>query len=125
MRFCLRQLQEKCIELYRPFVDFSKAFDTIGRTGLRQLTRKYGCPENFTTMIEALYTEMMANVCGRREESESFSVTNGIKHGCSCWRHHLNDGSSIKNYTGSIRGLSLRWRQVLQACLNVTLGTMS
>ena len=33
-------------------------------------------------MIEALYTEMMANVCGGREESESFSVTNGIKHGC-------------------------------------------
>ena len=35
---CLRQLQEKCIEqdrpLYMVFVDFSKAFDTIGRTGL-------------------------------------------------------------------------------------------
>ena len=38
MIFCLRQLQEKCIEqdrpLYMVFVDFSKAFDTIGRTGL-------------------------------------------------------------------------------------------
>ena len=36
----------------------------------------------------------------------------------SCWLHHLKDGSSIKNYTGSIRGFSLRWRQVLQACQN-------
>jgi len=38
MIFCLRQLQEKCIEQYRPlymaFVDFSKAFDTVGRTAL-------------------------------------------------------------------------------------------
>ena len=44
---CLRQLQEKCIEqdppLYMVFVDFSKAFDTVGRTGLWQLLRKYGC----------------------------------------------------------------------------------
>ncbi|KAK2176302.1 hypothetical protein NP493_672g01002 [Ridgeia piscesae] len=46
MIFCLRHLQEKCIEQYRPlymvFVDFSKAFDTVGRTGLWQLLRKYG-----------------------------------------------------------------------------------
>ncbi|KAK2193514.1 hypothetical protein NP493_12g11020 [Ridgeia piscesae] len=53
MIFCLRQLQEKCIEQDRPlymiFVDVSKAFDTVGRTGLWQLLRKYGCPEKFTT----------------------------------------------------------------------------
>ncbi|KAK2167233.1 hypothetical protein NP493_1285g00041 [Ridgeia piscesae] len=48
MIFCRRQLQEKCIEqdrpLYMVFVDFSKAFETVGRTGLWQLLRKYGCP---------------------------------------------------------------------------------
>ena len=75
----------KCIEqdrpLYMVFVDFSKAFDTVGRTGLWQLLRKYGCPEKFTTMIEALHTGMMANV-SVGEVSESFSVTNGFKQGC-------------------------------------------
>ena len=80
MIFCLRQLQEKCIErdrpLYMVFVDFSKAFDTVGRTGLWQLLRKYGCPEKFTTMIEALHTGMMANVSVGGEVSESFSVSN-------------------------------------------------
>ena len=54
MSFCLRQLQEKCIEqdrsLYIVFVDFTKAFDTVGRTGLWQLVKKYGCPEKFTTV---------------------------------------------------------------------------
>ena len=53
---CLRQLQEKCIEqdrpLYMVFVDIRKAFDTVGRTGIRQLLRKYGCPEKFTTIIK-------------------------------------------------------------------------
>ena len=86
MIFCLRQLQEKCIEqdrpLYMVFVDFGKAFDTVGRTGLWQLLRKYGCPEKFTTMIEALHTGMMANVSVGGEVSESFSVTNGVKQGC-------------------------------------------
>ena len=86
MIFCLRQLQEKYIEqdrpLYMVFVDFSKAFDTVGRTGLWQLLRKYGCPEKFTTMIEALPTGMMANVSVGGEVSESFSVTNGVKQGC-------------------------------------------
>ncbi|KAK2187836.1 hypothetical protein NP493_153g07014 [Ridgeia piscesae] len=66
MIFCLRQLQEKLIEQNRPlymvFVDFSKAFDTVGRTGLWQLLRKYVCPEKFPKMIEALHTGMMANV---------------------------------------------------------------
>ena len=86
MIFCLRQLQEKCIEQDRPlyilFVDFSKAFDTVGRTGLWQLLRKYGCPEKFTTMIEALHTGMMANVSVGVEVSELFSVTKGVKQCC-------------------------------------------
>ncbi|KAK2179537.1 hypothetical protein NP493_485g00022 [Ridgeia piscesae] len=57
MIFCLRQIQEKCVEQNRPlymvFVDFSKVFDTVGMTGLWQLLRKYGYLEKFTTMIEA------------------------------------------------------------------------
>ena len=82
MIFCLRQLQEKCLPLYMVFVDFSKAFDTVGRTGIWQLLGKYGCPEKFTTVIEALHTGMMANVNVGGEVSESFSVTNGVKQGC-------------------------------------------
>ena len=49
---------------------------------LTQLLRKYGCPEKFTTMIEALHTGMMENISVGWEVSESFSVTNGVKQGC-------------------------------------------
>ena len=69
-------IEEKCIEQDRPlnmvFVDFSKAFGGPG----------YGCPEKFTTMIEALHTGMMTNVSVGGEVSESFSVINGVKQGC-------------------------------------------
>ena len=93
MIFSLRQLQEKCIEqdrpLYMVFVDFSKAFDTVGMTGLWQLLGKCGCPEKFTTMIEELHTGMMANVSVGGEVSEPFSVTNGVKQGCVLAPHAL------------------------------------
>ena len=89
MIFCLRHLQEKCIQQERPlymvFFDFSNAFDTVGRTGLWQLLRKYGCPEKFTTMIEALHTVMMANVNVGGEVSETFSVRSGVKLCCVLW----------------------------------------
>ena len=78
MIFCLRQLQKRCIEQDPPLY----MWDTVGRAGLWQLLRKYGCPERFTTMIEALQTEMMANVSVGGEVSESFSVKNGVKQGC-------------------------------------------
>ena len=71
------------------FVDFSRAFDTVGRTGLWQLLRKCGCPEKFTTMIEALHTGIMANVSVGGEVLELFSVTNGITQGCVLAPHTL------------------------------------
>ena len=86
------------------FVDFSKAFDTVGRTGLWQLLRKYGCPEKFTTMIEALHTGMMANVSVGGEVSESFNVTNGIKQGCV-----LAPSSSPSSYQRCSTRLSETW----------------
>ena len=63
------------------FVDFSKTFDTVGRTGLWQLLRKYGCPEKVTTITEALHIGMMANFSVGGEFSESVSVKNGVQQG--------------------------------------------
>ena len=86
MIFCLRQIQEKCIEqnraLYIVFVDFTKAFDTVGRTGLWKLLRKYGCTDKFTSLVESLHTGMMASVSDGTNSSDSFGVTNGVKQGC-------------------------------------------
>ena len=64
------------------FVDFTKAFGTVGRTVLWLLLRKYGCPEKFTTMIESLHTGIMVNVRNGGEVSETFAITNSVKQGC-------------------------------------------
>lgn len=48
MVFIARQLQEKAIEqqqdLYMIFVDLAKAFDTVNRTLLWEILRKFSCP---------------------------------------------------------------------------------
>ena len=99
---------KNCIEqdrpLYMVFVDFSKASDIVGRTGLWQLLRKYGCPEKFTTTIEALHTGIMAIISVGGEVSESFSVTNGVKQGCV-----LAPRSSPSSYQQYSTRLSETW----------------
>ena len=48
MIFSVRQLREKCREqqmpLYIAFIDLTRAFDLVSRTGLFQLLKKIGCP---------------------------------------------------------------------------------
>ena len=48
MIFTARQLQKKCqeqtVDLYMPFVDITKAFDTVSRDGLWKIMAKFGCP---------------------------------------------------------------------------------
>ena len=55
MIFCARQIQEKSREqhkdLYMVFIDLTKAFDSINRTGLWSLLAKFGCPSKLTNMI--------------------------------------------------------------------------
>ena len=86
MIFCLKQVQEKCIEqnmpLYVVFIDFSKAFDTVSRQGLWQILKKYGCTEKFVSLIEALHTGMQSNVTMSGSVCKDFSVSKGVKQGC-------------------------------------------
>ena len=48
MIFFLRQLQEKCREqrlpLYIAFIDLTKAFDLVSKSGLFKLLQRIGCP---------------------------------------------------------------------------------
>ncbi len=50
MVFSVRQLQEKCHEqnkpLYLAFIDLTKAFDLVSRSGLFKILKKVGCPQD-------------------------------------------------------------------------------
>lgn len=86
MVFVLRQLQEKCREqnkaLYVTFVDLTKAFDTVSRSGLWTILKRLGCPPKFLTMITQLHDDQRGQVRSTNDLSEPFPIQNGVKQGC-------------------------------------------
>jgi hypothetical protein len=87
MIFTARQLMEKCREqnlgLCAAFIDLTKAFDSVNREGLWMLLAKRGCPPKFLKMIREFHDGMCARVIEQGSVSEPFTVTNGVKQGCT------------------------------------------
>ena len=86
MIFSVRQLQEKCQEQNKPlflaFLDLTKAFDLVSRSGLFQLLKKIGCPPKLHSIIESFHTDMQGTVCFNGATSDPFPINSGVKQGC-------------------------------------------
>lgn len=86
MIFSLRQLQEKCREqqkpLYIAFIDLTKAFDLVSRSGLFSLLQKIGCPPRLLQMVKSFHVDMNSTVCFNGGTSDAFPVSSGVKQGC-------------------------------------------
>ena len=85
MIFAARQIQEKCkeqnMDLYVLFVDLTKAFDTVSRTGLWEILPRIGIPPKMVNIIRSFHDGMKARLVNGCENDE-FPVTNGVKQGC-------------------------------------------
>ena len=85
MVFVLRQLQEKCREqnmgLYATFIDLTKAFDTVSRTGLWLILERLGCPSKLLQMVIQLHENQRGQVRLNGDLSEPFPISNGLKQG--------------------------------------------
>ena len=79
MIFSLRQLQEKCREQQQPlflaFVDLTKAFDLVSRSGLFQILQKIGCPPKLLAIITAFHEDMQRTVCFNGATTDAFPVS--------------------------------------------------
>ena len=66
MMFVLCQLQEKCRvqnkELYATFVDLTKAFDMVSRTGRWLILEGLGCPPKFLQMVIQLHENQCSQI---------------------------------------------------------------
>ncbi len=86
MIFSVRQLQEKCREqqmpLYIAFIDLTKAFDLVSRSGLFRILQKIGCPPQLLAVVTSFHVNMRSTVCFNGATSESFLVSSGVKQGC-------------------------------------------
>ncbi|RXN35706.1 RNA-directed DNA polymerase from mobile element jockey-like protein [Labeo rohita] len=86
MVFTLRQLQEKCREQRRPlflaFIDLTKAFDMVSRTGLFTLLHRIGCPPKLLKLIISFHENMAGTVQYGESFSDPFPIRCGVKQGC-------------------------------------------
>ena len=85
MIFTLRQLQEKAVEqqqsLYMVFIDLTKAFDTVDRSTLWTLLRRYGCPESFVKIIQEFHDGMAGAVSIGGSTTDPFEISHRLKQG--------------------------------------------
>ena len=86
MIFSLRQLQEKCREQRQPlfiaFIDLTKAFDLVSRSGLFTLLQGIGCPPKLLQMIRSFQDNMQGTVQYDGSPSDPFAIKSGVKQGC-------------------------------------------
>ena len=65
------------------FVNWTKAFDLVSRTGLFKLLEKTGCPTKLLSIIASFHVNNMHDtVSFDGEISEPFKIDNGVKQGC-------------------------------------------
>ena len=86
MIFSIRQLQEKCCEqqmpLYIEFIDLTKAFDLVSRSGLFKLLKKIGCPLRLLNIMASFHDGMQVTVRYNGAVLEAFKIMSGVKQGC-------------------------------------------
>ena len=68
--------------LYLTFIDLTKAFDLVSRTGLFKLLEKIGCPPNLLSIIASFAVNRHGTVSFDGEISEPFNIDIGVKQGC-------------------------------------------
>ena len=68
--------------LYTAFIDLTKAFDLVSRSGLFKLLHKIGCPPHLFAVITSFHENMHSTVRYNGSTSEPFEVSSGVKQGC-------------------------------------------
>ena len=68
--------------LYISFIDLTKAFDVVSRTGLFELLRRLGCPPQLLPIMTSFHEDMQSTVYFNGATSEASPVSSRVKQGC-------------------------------------------
>ena len=87
MMFVARQLVEKSIEhgseLHIVFVDLQKAYDSIPCAALWTVLDRLGVPPRLLLVVKSLHEGMIARIRVSGTLTDSISVSNGLRQGCT------------------------------------------
>ena len=71
-------MREQQQPLYLAFIDLTKAFDLVSRTGLFKLLEKIGCSPKLLIIIASFHVNMHGTVSFDVEISEPFQIDSGV-----------------------------------------------
>ena len=84
--FVLRQLQGRCQEqnkgLYATFVDLTKYFDSVSRTGVWVVLRPLGCPAICLQMVIQLHENQHGQIRPNGDLFTPFPINNDMRQSC-------------------------------------------
>ena len=84
--FVARQLHEKCREqskdIYKAFIDLTKAFDSTNREALWNVMSILCYPSNFIIILRLTHDKMTATVLIKGIKKKPFTIHTGVKQGC-------------------------------------------
>jgi len=67
--------------VHQLFIDFKKAYDSVGREVLYNILIEFGIPKKLVRLIKMCLTETYRRVRVRKNLSDMFPVRNGLKQG--------------------------------------------
>jgi len=77
----LRKKWEYNEAVHQVFIDFEKAYDSIGREVLYNILIEFGIPVKLVRLIKLCLREMCSSVQVGKHLSDMFPITNGVKQG--------------------------------------------
>jgi sorting nexin-29 len=81
--FCIRQILEKIWEynetIYKLFIDFKKAYDSVRREVLYNILLEFGVPMKLVRFIKMCLNETYSKIRIGKRLSDSFLIQNGLK----------------------------------------------
>ena len=102
----IEYMKARKMKLFCTFVDFSKAFDTVWRTGLWSKLLKYNIKGKLLTVIQNMYDHIRSCVHFNGDRSMFFQCNNGLRQGenlspvlislfLNDLEHHLSKNNSV------------------------------
>jgi hypothetical protein len=83
--FCIHQILEKKWDdneaVHQLFIDFKKAYDSVGREVLYIILIQFGIPIELARLLKCVLTEKYSRGWGGKNLSDMFPVRNGLKQG--------------------------------------------
>ena len=68
--------------IYFCFIDYAKAFDSVGHNKLWKILREMGIPDHLTCLLRNLYAGQEATVRTGHGTTDWFQIGKGVRQGC-------------------------------------------